>query len=185
MDKKKLGTVGAVILAIIGIGLRFSRINARNERRESERIAISKAQSVQSKMAEINTQDFKNTAGAKVIQSIEQQAKSFESKSETSVKYDKYTPVNGIYSLGQIGQTFYVVDVKSQNKIPLDKVTQAKVLVVNDKDKKEQFAIIVGKVNDEWLVFGKEGKQLDNLGNLDITEKTRKIIIENKKMALE
>lgn len=182
----KAGIAIAIILAIIGFGLRFMRTQARQERRESQSVAISKAQAVQSVMSSLNANNPQKESANSVLQSIAQAAASSSKTSNgETIKYDKYTPVDGTFSLGQIGTNFYVVDPKTQQRTPLDNATAAYVIEIDNKDKNSTFGAIVAKVNNEWLVFVNEAKKLGSLGDLNITEKTRRVIIKNGDATVE
>lgn len=183
---RKAGIAIAIILAIIGVGLRFMRFEARQAKRESQSVAVSKAQAVQSVMSSLNANSPQKASANSVLQSIAQAASSSSKTSNgESVKYDKYTPVDGTFSLGQIGNTFYVVDPKTQQRTPLDSVTEAYVIEVNNQDKNSTFGAIVAKVNNEWLVYVNEAKKLGSLGEINITNKTRRVIIKNDKATPE
>lgn len=176
----KAGIAFAIILAVIGIGLRFMRIQARQERRESQSVQVSKAQAVQSIMSSLNANTSEKEKASSVLQSIAQNAASSNKTSNSeSVKYDKYTPVDGTFSLGQIGNNFYVVDPKTQQRTPIDNATEAYVIEIDNRDKNSRFGAIVAKVDNEWLVYVNEAKKLGSLGEMTITQKTRRIIIKN------
>lgn len=182
---RKAGISIAIILAIIGFGLRFMRIQARQERRESQSVAISKAQAVQSVMSSLNANNPQKESANSVLQSIAQATSSSKTSNGETVKYDKYTPVDGTFSLGQIGTNFYVVDPKTQQRTPLDNATAAYVIEIDNKDKNSTFGAIVAKVNNEWLVYVNEAKKLGSLGEINITNKTRRVIIKNDKATPE
>lgn len=174
----KAGVAIAIIIALIGIGLRVMRIQARQERRESQSAAVSVAQSLAARTSSSSTV---NATASSIMQSIAQAAASSSGKtsSNETVKYDKYTPVDGTFSLGQIGNNFYVVDPKTQQRTPLDNATEAYVVEINNQDRNSTFGAIVAKIDNEWLVYVNEAKKLGSLGEMNITEKTRRIIIKN------
>lgn len=183
---RKAGIAIAIILAIIGVGLRFMRFEARQAKRESQSVAVSKAQAVQSVMSSLNANSPQKASANSVLQSIAQAASSSSKTSNgETVKYDNYTPVDGTFSLGQIGNNFYVVDPKTQQRTPLDNVTEAYVVKIDNKDKNNIFGAIVAKVGNEWLVYVNEAKKLGSLGEINITNKTRRVIIKNDKATPE
>ncbi|MBS4761925.1 hypothetical protein KG089_04245 [Carnobacteriaceae bacterium zg-ZUI252] len=183
MDKKKLGTIGVIILAIIGVGLRFLRFNDRIEKRERERESYSQLVQVRSavqNMSSTTKYDFKKL-------SAKWSSMSNHSTKENAgnLSYDKYTPVDGTYSLGQIQSKYYVVDVKSGGGTPMDNVTEAYVVFLRNNDANWESNIIVGKVKNEWLVFGPEANVHGNLGDIEITSKTKRLTLQNDKITFE
>lgn len=184
MSTKKWGIAGFSALGLVAVGLRVNRAVNHANKQHSQSVSFSQLQSVREVVskAESNAGVSSSTMNVQALQSIVQNT---SKQNATIPKFDKYTPIDGKFSLGQIGDRFFVMDVKTYTLSPLDNVSQAFVLSLDNKDSNDVRAVIVGKIDNKWYAYGPEATLLNDLGDISITDKTRKVTIRNGQATAE
>lgn len=164
---KKILSVLVIVVALIGVFLRVSRIYRKNEKKQ-QNLQYVNAQPYTTN----NTKEIQNQT-KEVINNIQKQT------SEELPKFEKYTPVNGEYSLGLANGKHYIVDVKTKESFLLENVEKAYVLYIKNVDSNAEMNAIF-TYDRTWTLRDKNGKVIADLGNIDINEKSKFEIKDNQ-----
>ena len=177
MKKKK-----NIIAMLIGIVLSSSFLirtvlihQARQAKKQNlERIAAVQetVQSQEQKKAEEQREQFK---------------KAFDGVDKTSIlmkSYDSHTPINGDYSFGTKDGVYYLVELKTGEKVALEGVDKAFPLSIKNEDENSTELALVVRKDQAWYMIDTKGETIYTFEQTELTENS-KLTLKDKELIVE
>ena len=173
MKKKK-----NIIAMLIGIVLSSSfliRTVLIHQARQAKKQNLERIAAVQET---VQSQDQKKAEEQK-----EQFKKAFEGVDKTSIQmkdYDSHTKINGDYSFGIKDGVYYLVELKTGEKVALEGVDKAFPLSIKNEDENSTELALVVRKDQAWYMIDTKGETIYTFEQTELTENSKLTLKDNK-----
>ena len=173
MKKKK-----NIIAMLIGIVLSSSfliRTVLIHQARQAKKQNLERIAAVQET---VQSQDQK-----KAEEQREQFKKAFDGVDKTSIlmkNYDSHTKINADYSFGTKDGVYYLVELKTGEKVVLEGVDKAFPLSIKNEDENSTELALVVRKDQAWYMIDTKGETIYTFEQTELTENSKLTLKDNK-----
>ena len=177
MKKKK--NIIAMLIGIVLSGSFLIRTVLIHQARQAKKQNLERIAAVQET---VQSQDQK-----KAEEQREQFKKAFDGVDKTSIlmkNYDSQTPINEDYSFGTKDGVYYLVELKTGEKVALEGVDKAFPLSIKNEDENSTELALVVRKDQAWYMIDTKGETIYTFEQTELTENS-KLTLKDKELIVE
>ena len=95
-------------------------------------------------------------------------------------EYGNYTPINGDYSFGTRDGVYYLVELKTGEKVALEGVDKAFPLLIKNEDENSTELALVARKDQAWYMIDTKGETIYTFEQTELTENSKLTLKDNK-----
>ena len=173
MKKKK--NIIAMVIGIVLSGSFLIRTVLIHQARQAKKQNLKRIAAVQET---VQSQDQEKAEEQK-----EHFKKAFDGLDKTSIlmkNYDSHTPINGDYSFGTKDGVYYLVELKTGEKVALEGVDKAFPLSIKNEDENSTELALVVRKDQAWYMIDTKGETIYTFEQTELTENSKLTLKDNK-----
>ena len=173
MKNKK--NIIAMLIGIVLSGSFLIRTVLIHQARQAKKQNMERIAAVQET---VQSQDQK-----KAEEQREQFKKAFDGVDKTSIlmkNYDSHTKINADYSFGTKDGVYYLVELKTGEKVVLEGVDKAFPLSIKNEDENSTELALVVRKDQAWYMIDTKGETIYTFEQTELTENSKLTLKDNK-----
>lgn len=172
--KNKNARIILVIIVILIAGGKFAYNYKKQLKKEEQKIHVQQAKLVRDYDKNINNN---NDTIKKLLEPLKDQ------NNEEDNSHVKYCKINETHSLEIKDNRYYIIDIRTQEKITLENINKAYVLNVRNEDNNSEFNALFVERDKVWYLLNEKTEELAKYNGINLTEKSR-LIINNGNLSI-